>query len=57
MSTRYHNGRHQLIVQDLAKNKNKIYQQATEQQLERGRIRKAIEDRKIQKELLEADPW
>lgn len=57
MATRYRNGRHQLIVQDLAKNKNKIYREATQEQLERGKVRKAIEDRQIQKELLEADPW
>ena len=49
------NGKVQIVV--TTKGKPKPRYQVRELELERGKIRKAIEDRKIEQELLEADPW
>lgn len=51
------NGKVQLRIKDLAKNRKRVYAESTEEQLERGRRRKAIEDRKIERELLGGDLW
>ena len=48
-------GRQQLIIKIMGKPTKKL--ELKESELERGRIRKAIEDRRIEKELLNQDLW
>ena len=54
MATFYRNGKVQIQVAVPGKPKAKL---RFADDKERGKVRKAIEDRKIEQELLEADPW